>query len=106
MWDKAVNKCFIAFTYINDWCKICDRTIFEDTFMLLFYPDENKSQKIRDEAVDNNFLEGLKFIPDWFVTSKMIKTLPPALRQMIKYSILMRILVMPYLLVIKWIFLL
>ena len=32
--------------------------------MLLFYPDENKSQKIRDEAVDNNFLEGLKFIPD------------------------------------------
>ena len=85
---------------------MCDRAIFEDPFMLLFYPDKNKSQRIRDQAVNNNFLAGLKFIPDWFVTSKMIKTRPTALTQMIKYSILMMILVMPYFLVIKWIFLL
>ena len=73
MYDKAVKKCVIAFICITDWCKISDRAIFEDPFMLLLYPDKNKSQRIRDQAVNNNFLAGLKFIPDWFVQVKRLK---------------------------------
>ena len=47
-----------------------------------------------DEAVDD-CLAALKFIPDWFVTSKMIKKLFSDLYAMIRYSILMKILLMP-----------
>ena len=39
-----------------------------------------------DEAVDD-CLAALKFIPDWFVTSKMIKKLFSDLYAMIMYSI-------------------
>ena len=50
---------------------MCDRVIFEDDFMMLYCTGSYKTQKICDEAVDS--LEALKFIPDWFVTSKMLQ---------------------------------
>ena len=38
---------------------------------------DNKNQKISDKAVDSHLL-ALKFVPDWFVTNKMIKKLDNA----------------------------
>ena len=40
--------------------------ISEDLFMLICCPDRHKTQRMRDEAVDDG-LAALKFIPDWFV---------------------------------------
>ena len=40
--------------------------------------DRHNTQEMFDKAV-NNFLSALKFAPDWFVTSKMIKKLHNAL---------------------------
>ena len=40
----------------------------------IYCPDKYKTQKKCDEAVDD-YLAALKFIPDWFVISKMIKKL-------------------------------
>ena len=40
--------------------------------MLLYCPNRYKTQKICSEAVDD-FLGALKFIPDWFVTRKMLE---------------------------------
>ena len=57
---------------------MCDRVASEDPFMLVYCPDKYKSQRMCDEAVDH-CLTVLKFIPDWFVTSKMIKKLFTAL---------------------------
>ena len=42
--------------------------------MLVHCPDKYKPQKMCDEAVDN-CLVALKFIPDWFVRSKMLEKL-------------------------------
>ena len=53
---------------------MCDRVISEDPFMLVYCPDKDKTQIMCDEVVDN-CLAVLKLIPDWFVTSKMIKRL-------------------------------
>ena len=57
-----------------------------------------------DEAVDDS-LATLKLIPDWFVRSKMIKKRFTALYADEIYSTLMKILVMSYIIVIKWVFL-
>ena len=56
-----------------------------------------------DEAVDN-ILGAMKLIPDWFVRNKIIKKLLLLCTQMKIYSILMKILVMLYLIIKKWIF--
>ena len=40
--------------------------------MLKYCLDRYKTQEMCDKAVDN-FLSALKFVPDWFVKSKMIK---------------------------------
>ena len=59
---------------------------------------------MRDETVDN-CLVALKFVPDWFGTSKMIKKIfTDFSAQMIICSILMKILVTPYFLIMKWVF--
>ena len=44
----------------------------------MYCSDKYKTQRMRDEAVDDS-LPALKLIPDWFVTSKMIKKLYTAL---------------------------
>ena len=53
-----------------------------------------------DKAVDD-CLAAIKFLPNWLVTSKMIKRCT----QMKIYSTLMKILVMSYLIVMEWVFL-
>ena len=57
-----------------------------------------------DEAVHDS-LAALKTIPDWFVTSKMIKKFLLLCMQMKIYPILMKILVMLYLFIMKWVLL-
>ena len=42
--------------------------------MLKYCLDRYKTQEICDKAVDN-FLQALKLVTDWFVTSKIIKKL-------------------------------
>ena len=51
-----------------------------------------------EEAVDD-LLTALKFIPNWFVTSKMLQKLLYSL--MMIYSFLMKILIKSYLVLIK-----
>ena len=51
-----------------------DWVFSEDHFMLQYCPDRHKTQKMCRKAVDS-CLSGLKFVPDWFVTDKMIKKL-------------------------------
>ena len=55
-----------------------DRVVSEDPFLIVCCPNKYKNQGMCDEAVDDR-LEALKFIPDWLVTSKMIKNLLTAL---------------------------
>ena len=50
------------------------------------WPDKYKTQRLCDEAVDDSLvalklvpLVALKLVPDWFVTSKMIKKLYTAM---------------------------
>ena len=56
-----------------------------------------------DKAVDD-FPSALKFVPDWFVTSKIIKKLHNALFLDDDILFLMKILVMSHFLVMKWVF--
>ena len=56
-----------------------------------------------DEAVDD-CLAALKFFPGWFVASKAIKKKFYALYADKIYSTLMKVLVMPYLIVMKWVY--
>ena len=49
-----------------------DRVVSEDLFLIVYCLDKYKNQRMCDEAVDDS-LAALKLIPDWFVTSKMIK---------------------------------
>ena len=51
---------------------MCGRVVSEDPFLIVSCTDKYKTQRMCDEAVDDS-LAALKLIPDWFVTSKMIK---------------------------------
>ena len=53
---------------------MCDTVFSEDPFFTVYCPDKYKTQRMCDETVDDS-LAALKLIPDWFVTSKMIKKL-------------------------------
>ena len=56
-----------------------DRDIMtEDPFMLVYCPDKYKTQRMYDEFADDS-LAALRFIPDWFVTSKMFERLDTTL---------------------------
>ena len=50
---------------------MCDRVVSEYPFSILYCPDEYKTQRMCDKAVDDS-LASLKLIRDGFVTSKMI----------------------------------
>ena len=45
-----------------------DRTIFDDTFILVYCLDKCKTQRMCDEAAED-CLASLKCIPSWFFTS-------------------------------------
>ena len=83
---------------------MCDRTIYEDSFSIRYVLDQYKTQQMCDEAV-NDYLAALKFVPDWLITYKMIKILFSAFYADEIYSILMKVLLMSYLLVMEWVFL-
>ena len=51
---------------------MCDRAVSEHPFLILYCPGKYITQKVWDEAVDG-CLASLKLVPDWLVTSKMIK---------------------------------
>ena len=51
---------------------MCEKVFSEDPFLILFSPDKYETQRKCDEAVDD-CLAALKYIPDWFVTSKMLE---------------------------------
>ena len=53
---------------------MCHKAVSNNSFMLKYCVDRHKTQEMCDEAVDD-FLPVLKFVPDWFVTSDMIKKL-------------------------------
>ena len=63
--------------------------------MLKYCLGRYKTQEMCNKVV-GDFLPTLKFIPDWFVTNKMIKTLLMLYSQMMIYSLLMKILVMSH----------
>ena len=51
---------------------MCDSVISEDPFSIRYVPDQYKTRQMWDEAVDD-CLTALKFVPNWFVTSKTVK---------------------------------
>ena len=77
---KAVYRCFFVFGSIPYQYKnqeLCDIVSLYH-FWSVYCPDKCKTQGIFDEAADD-FLAAVKLIPDWSVTSKMIKKLYTAL---------------------------
>ena len=87
--DLKFNKCvikplinvFFVFDSVLDQYKtqeMSDRVFSENTFLILYCCDRYKTQRMCDEAADD-FLLALKFIPDWFFTSKVIKKIFKAL---------------------------
>ena len=51
---------------------MCGRIVSEDPFTVVYSRDKYENPGMCDGAVDN-CLEASKFIPDWFVTSKMVE---------------------------------
>ena len=51
---------------------MCDRVISEVSFSIGCVPDQYNTQKMCDKAADD-YLAALKFVTDWFVTSKMLQ---------------------------------
>ena len=72
--------------------------------IIIYCPDKYIIQRMCDEAVDDS-LAALKLIPDWFVTSKMIKKLHTALYAKDDLLFFMKILLMSHFVVMKRIFL-
>ena len=68
---------FFAFDYIPDQCKtqeIRDIVVSFYPFLIVYCPDNYKTQRMCHKAVDDA-LAALKFFSDQFLTSKMIKNL-------------------------------
>ena len=55
-----------------------DEIVSERSFMLKCCPDRYKTQEMCNKVVDH-FPPALKFVPDWFIMSKMIKRFHGAL---------------------------
>ena len=81
MCNKAVQGCFFYFDSIPDQYRtqeICDIVVSLYPFLIVYCSDKCKTQRIYDETVDDS-LAALRAIPDWFVTSKIIKKIYAAL---------------------------
>ena len=75
MCHKAVKRYFFVFDSIPNRYKtqeMCDKVVSKAPFLIVYWPYKYKTLRICDKAIDD-CLAALKFIPDWFVTSKMIK---------------------------------
>ena len=53
---------------------MCHKVISEEPLLLKYCLNRHKTQEMRDKAVDAN-LPTLKFVPDWFVTNKILEKL-------------------------------
>ena len=81
LFDLRIDDlCFFVFNSITDWHKTQKmwKSCVWRSFLIAYCPDEYKTLRMCDEAVDDS-LGALKFIPDYFVTSKMIRNLYTAL---------------------------
>ena len=67
---KTQQVCDKAFFYIPHRHKMM--TLSDDPFSMRYVPDQYETQQMCDKAVDD-CLAALKFVPDWFVTSKIMK---------------------------------
>ena len=73
--NKAVNSCFFVFDLILGRYKNSKNELqswFWRSFWKVYCPDQCKTQKMCDKAVDYS-LEALNLTPNWFVAIKMIK---------------------------------
>ena len=52
--------------------------VSEDPFLIVYCPYKFKTQRMCDEAVDD-CIAAIKFVLDWFVTSKMLEKFDKAL---------------------------
>ena len=52
---------------------MCDRVVYEDSSLKVYSPNKYITHKMCDEAVDGSLAALSLIIPDWLVTSKMIK---------------------------------
>ena len=77
-----------------------EKTVSKNPFLLEHCPDKYKSQKMYDKVV-GDCPAALKFLPDWFLTSKMIKNFMLLNTQMMVYLFLINILVMSHFVVMK-----
>ena len=71
---QAIYKCPFVFDSVLNQYKtqeMCDKIISEDPYKIQFCHNRYRSQEICNKAVQ--FLPALKFVPDWFVKSKIIK---------------------------------
>ena len=78
---RAVQRCFFVFDSIPDKYKtqeICNVAASLYFPFILYCPYKYITQEMCSEAVEDS-LAALKLIPDWFVTSKIIKKLFTAL---------------------------
>ena len=57
---------------------MCDKMVSDGPCKLKYCHDSYKAQEMCDKAVDD-FLPALKFVPNWVVTSKLIRKLFTAL---------------------------
>ena len=83
---------------------MCNKIVSNVPFKLKHCHDKYKTQEMYNKTV-NDFLTALKLVLHWFVTSKLIKSYLLLYIEMIIYSILVKVLVIPYLLIMKWVFL-
>ena len=67
---------------------MCDRAVSDYHFLIVYFPNKYITHKMCDKAVDDS-LAAWKLIPDWFVTSKMIKNFLLLCMQTKIYPILM-----------------
>ena len=77
MHDKATNTHHCTIQFVPDYCKMLVDVFLhlflsEDAFMLVYFPDRYKTQRMCNEAVDD-YLATLKLTPDSFVTSMIQK---------------------------------
>ena len=75
MGDKAIDKYPFVFDFVPDQYKtqeMCDTIVSNYPFKLKYCHHKCKTQENCNKAVDD-FLSALKFVPDWFVTCKIIK---------------------------------
>ena len=76
MGDETVDRHPFLLDSVSDKYNIqemCDKIVSEDPFKLKHCHDRYETQEMCNNNVVDDFVSTLKFVPDWFVTSKMIR---------------------------------